>query len=122
MLWTPLTRYVISLSLPEVSPLFVAATQAIDSPQLTESLRKGALHVLCKLCGLCQLLPTEYVLAEKLVETGIQIGSGGFADVWQGTCGGKQVAIKRLRVYDEFEKIYKVSCLLPQKCSSKVCM
>jgi hypothetical protein len=45
-----------------------------------------------------------------LVEAGIQIGSGGFADVWQGTYRGAQVAIKRLRVRerDDFTKIYKV--------------
>jgi hypothetical protein len=51
------------------------------------------------------------VLGEELVETKIRIGSGGFADVWQGTYGGMQVAIKRLR-FDEKEditKIYKVS-------------
>lgn len=86
-------------------------TQAIDSPQLTEPLRKRALQVLCKLCGLCQLLPTECVLGDGLVVTGIQIGSGGFADVWQGTYRGMQVAIKRLRVLerDDLAKIYRVS-------------
>lgn len=67
--------------------------------------------MLCKLCGLCQLLPTECLLGDELVETGIQIGSGGFADVWQATYGGMQVALKRLRVRerDDFTKIYKVS-------------
>lgn len=67
--------------------------------------------MLCKLCSLCQLLPTECVLGDELVGTGIQIGSGGFADVWEGTYGGVQVAIKRLRVgeRDDFAKIYKVS-------------
>jgi len=50
-------------------------------------------------------------LGEELVETGIQVGSGGFADVWQGTYGGMQVAIKRLRVgeKDDLPKLYKVS-------------
>lgn len=67
--------------------------------------------MLCKLCGVCQLLPAECVLGDELVEAGIQIGSGGFADVWQGTYKGTQVAIKRLRVRerDDFTKVYKVS-------------
>lgn len=90
--------------------MFAARPQALDSP-LTEPLRKAALHVLCKLCGLYKLLPTDCVLGEELVETGTQVGSGGFADVWQGTYGGMQVAIKRLRVgeNDDITKLYKVS-------------
>lgn len=85
--------------------------QAIDSPLLTESLRKGALYVLCKLCGISQLLPTGYVLGHELVDTGTQIGRGGFADVWQGTYKGVQVAIKQLHVHEKeaFTKMYKVS-------------
>lgn len=85
--------------------------QAINSPQLTEPLRKGALKVLCKLCGLSQLLPTGYVLGRELLETGIQIGRGGFADVWQGTYKGVQVAIKQLYIHEKegFTKMYKVS-------------
>lgn len=88
-----------------------AATQAINSPLLAEPLRKEALRLLCKLCGACKLLPTDCVLNEELVETKIQIGSGGFADVWQGTYGVMQVAIKRLRVdeQDDFTELYKVS-------------
>ncbi|KAF9788667.1 kinase-like domain-containing protein [Thelephora terrestris] len=86
--------------------------EAIDSPQLTESLRKKALHALCKLCDSCQLLPIECVLGDELVETKIQIGSGGFADVWGGTYGGMQVAVKRLRFResDNFKKIYRRFC------------
>ncbi|KAF9652316.1 kinase-like protein [Thelephora ganbajun] len=86
--------------------------QAIDSPQLAEPLRKNALHVLCKLCGSCQLLPTRCVLGDELVETGIQIGSGGFADVWQGVYGEMHVAIKRLRFSerDDLTKMYKRFC------------
>jgi len=95
--------------------------QAIDSPQLTEALRKGALRVLCKLCGLSQLLPTGCVLGHELVETETRIGRGGFADVWQGTYRGTQVAIKQLHVHekDDFTKIYKVSDLALQECYSK---
>lgn len=95
--------------------------QAIDSPQLTEALRKGALRVLCKLCGLSQLLPTGCVLGLELVETGIQIGRGGFADVWQGAYRGTKVAIKQLHVHgkEDFTKIYKVSNLALQECYSK---
>lgn len=97
------------------------AMQAINSPQLTEPLRKGALHVLCKLCGLSQFLPTGYVLGRELLETGIQIGRGGFADVWQGTYKGAQVAIKRLHVHEKegLTKMYKVSDVVSQKHQSK---
>ena len=96
-------------------------TQAVDSPQLTEPLRKKALQMLCKLCGLSQLLPTECVLGHELVETGTQIGRGGFADVWQGTYRGTQVAIKQLYVHqkDDFTKIYRVSCLPLQEYLAK---
>jgi hypothetical protein len=87
-------------------------TQAIDSPQLTEPLRKKTQQVLCKLCGLCQLLPTECVLGDELAVTEVRVGSGGFADVWQGSYWGIQVAIKQLRVYgeDNFTKTYRASC------------
>jgi hypothetical protein len=63
------------------------------------------------MCGSCQLLPTDCVLGEGLVETITRVGSGGFADVWQGTYGGMQVAIKQLRVDEKgvFKKLYKVS-------------
>jgi len=90
--------------------MFAARSQALDSP-LTEPLWKAALRMLCKLCGSYKLLPTDCVLGEELVETGTQIGSGGFADVWQGTYGGMQVAIKRLRVggNDDLTKLHKVS-------------
>lgn len=93
-------------------------TQAVDSPQLTEPLRKKALQVLCKLCGFSQLLPTECMLGYELVETGIQIGRGGFADVWKGTYRGTQVAIKQLHVHekDNFTKIYRVSSLTFREC------
>ena len=55
------------------------------------------------------------MLGEELVETETQIGSGGFADVWQGTYDGMQVAIKRLRVgeNDDLMKIYKVGSFKP---------
>ena len=91
--------------------------EAIDSPQLTEALRKGALRALCKLCGLSKLLPTGCVLGHELVETGRQIGRGGFADVWQGTYRGTQVAIKQLHVHGrvDFTKIYKASDLALQE-------
>ena len=61
------------------------------------------------------------MLGDELAETGIQIGSGGFADVWQGTYGGMQVAIKRLRVCerDDLTKIYKVSGFTVQNCRAE---
>lgn len=57
------------------------------------------------------------MLGYELVETGIQIGRGGFADVWQGTYREMRVAIKELRVHekDDFTKIYRVSDLTPQE-------
>jgi hypothetical protein len=107
-----------ALSFGRLTDVCGTTMQAIDSPQLTEPLRKKGLDVLCRLCGLSQLLPPEYVLGHELVETGIQIGRGGFADVWQGTYRGAQVAIKQLRVHekDDFTKIYKVNDLMLQKC------
>jgi len=77
--------------------------------------------MLCKLCGSCKLLPTDCVLGEELVETGIQIGSGGFADVWQGTYSGMSVAVKRLRVgeNDDLTKLYKVCGVNPSGMSAE---
>ena len=113
-MWIALTRC--GLTTPSLSRYYLTnvrytATQAIDSPQLTEPLRKAALHTLCKLCGSRQLLPTDCVLGEELVETRTQIGCGGFADVFQGTYRGTQVAIKRLRVNEkgDLTKLHKVS-------------
>ena len=113
-----------SLIVRRLTNVCYVVTQAIDSQRLTESLRKTALRILCKLCGLCQLLPTDCVLGEGLAETEIQIGSGGFADVWQGTCGGVQVAIKRLRVGREGDstKLYKVSGIKPLWNDRLMCM
>lgn len=100
-----------NLVVRKLTDVCYTVAQAIDSPQLTEKLRTGALRTLCKLCGSCQLLPTDCVLGEELVEMGTRVGSGGFADVWQGTCGGMQVAVKRLRVGEKGDstKLYKVS-------------
>jgi len=100
-----------SLIARRVADIPTQIVQVVDSPQLTEPLRKKTLQVLCKLCDSCQLLPAECVLGDQLVDTGTKLGSGGFADVWGGTYGGKPVAIKRLRVLerDNFTKIYKVS-------------
>jgi len=109
---------VATLSFGRLTDVCGTTMQVIDSPQLTEPLRKGTLHVLCRLCGLSQLLPIECVLGHELIETGIQIGRGGFADVWQGTYRGTKVAIKQLHVYEkeDFTKIYKVSDLALQEC------
>ena len=102
-------------------PFPITSMQAIDSPQITDPLRKKALHVLCKLCGIYQLLPADCVLGEGLVEIGAQIGRGGSADVRQSIYQGAQVAIKQLMVNEEgdFTRIYMVNSLVLQECQSK---
>ena len=51
------------------------------------------------------------MLTEGLEKTGdLPEATGGFADVWNGTYNGRQVAIKALRIYntDDVQAIKKV--------------
>ena len=65
-----------------------------------------------QLCGRTGLLPTSHILPERCIQTTEHpAASGGFGDVWEGTCNDKLVAIKALRVHkgDDIRKVRKVS-------------
>ena len=55
--------------------------------------------MLRKMCREHRMLPTSYVITNKLNRIGeLPSGSGGNADVWCGVYQGSKVAIKVLRV------------------------
>ena len=84
--------------------------QALALPEMDGDLRNQCLHLLYKLCQTCELLPTTYVLQQKLTRVGTIHRYGGFADVCEGEYLERRVAIKQLRLWDkdEFDKVFKV--------------
>jgi len=93
--------------------------QALALPELDGSLRTQCSHLLYKLCKTCELLPASYVLRQELICVGNIHCYGGFADVSEGQCLGRPVAIKHLRfgAKDAFSKIFKVLKLEPARWS-----
>ena len=57
------------------------------------------LRFLCKMCGGRALLPRPLIIAASYGQTEVPVGRGGFADVWKGRLGDRDVAVKVLRTY-----------------------
>jgi hypothetical protein len=62
--------------------------------------RDKAVRLLGKTCGWLGLLPTSHVLSDGIITTSNNAVSyyGGYADVWRGKLGEREVAIKALRI------------------------
>ena len=66
------------------------------------------------MCGRHTLLPTSLKTIIPFEQTGNAWFRGGFADVWKGVHGGRDVAVKVLRMYasGDSKRVIQVSCQL----------
>ena len=66
---------------------------------------------LYKMCAGHSLLPRSLQIQACYDLSGIAHCRGGFADVWKGTYGDREVAVKALRIYanSDLQKITRVS-------------
>ena len=87
-------------------------SQTLDSLDPTGLPFRKCLHTLQEICSDRMILPSTYeVSGEISFATSSVAASGGFCDVYQGTLGNAEVAIKRLRIgpKDDEAKVYQVS-------------
>jgi len=74
--------------------------------------RLKLLNELCKTCSRHRVIPTSMHMPD-CSEDSVEVESGGFADVSQGTHKGRRVAIKLVRAYvtSDLDLIRSVSFL-----------
>ena len=59
--------------------------------------KQGTLWTLRQLCARQETLPRSCILPIEFRTPGPHHAAGGFADVWKGTYGGREVAFKSVR-------------------------
>jgi len=71
--------------------------------------------ILYKMCKTCEVLPASYILRQEFIGVNNVRCYGGFADISEGECLGRRVAIKHLRigVKDASNRVFKVLEFLP---------
>ena len=79
--------------------------KAFRTARLEPELRHLAFSVLRRLCKRIGHLPESYLLPKELDLSGLLRASGGFAEVRMGVVGGKDVAVKSLRVSDADDEV-----------------
>jgi len=74
--------------------------------------RLKLLNKLCKTCSQHRVIPTSMHIPD-CSEDSVEVESGGFADVSQGTYEGRRIAIKVVRVYvtSDLDLIRRVSVI-----------
>ena len=73
--------------------------QALSAIPTTDDVSLQCLNKLQAICGHHMILPSSYTISGEIARVGnCPIALGGFADVWEGTYGGKKVCVKWLRV------------------------
>ena len=79
--------------------------------------RLKLLNKLCKTCSRHRVIPTSMHIPD-CSEGSVEVESGGFADVSQGTYEGRRVAIKIVRVYatSDLDVIRSVSLVSAPLC------
>jgi hypothetical protein len=86
----------------------------MESPLVSDKLRKKCLRALRKICGSSGTLPNSYIISDGLEKIDeYAFTSGGFADVWRGTYNNKKVAIKAFRIFAarDLVQVKKVSAI-----------
>jgi len=79
---------------------------------MSDQERLRLLNELCKMCSRHRVIPTPMHIPD-CSEGSVEVESGGFADVSQGTYEGRKVAIKVVRLYitSDLDTIRSVSVL-----------
>ena len=88
------------------------ADQTLHEPGLSLVTQKQCLTLLYRTCGQYTPLPRAVEVSVYAENTSILLGSGGYADVWEGGYSGQDIAIETIRTYpsDELGKITNVGC------------
>ena len=84
--------------------------QALNTIPTTDDVFRQCLRKLRAICSCHATLPSSHLVSGDLAKLGDHpIFAGGFADVWEGTLGGRRVGVKVLRVsMNEYDSIKKV--------------
>ena len=85
--------------------IVVVILKAVRSTRLEPELHALALSILRRLCGRVGCLPGSYLLPNEFDLSGLPRVSGGFADVRMRVFGGKNVAVKSVRVSELDDKL-----------------
>jgi hypothetical protein len=80
-------------------------------PELSPRTREKCLKTLYRMCGRHALLPGALKVPVCYDRNSAALYRGGFADVWKGKHGGKDVAVKVIRTYANniLQKVTRVS-------------
>ena len=107
---------------PIVSDLFrgiesdTSIDQVLDRPDLPLWVQVKCLRPLYRTCGYYGFLPNALKVPVVYNHGEYALYRGGYADVWKGSCSGREVAVKVIRAYSSSEssKITSVSyCSVP---------
>jgi len=90
-------------SVPSAFHQFTKQTpQALGVIPTTDDVARECLDKLQAICGHHAILPSSYIVSDQIVRVDDgPISLGAVADVWEGTCRGKKVSIKSLRIRTE---------------------
>jgi len=86
--------------------------QVLSWSCLDDKLRQRGLRLLSKICKAQKIVPTSYILQDKVTYVGSVHDHGGFADVSNGEYLGYPVAIKHLKMNKgDPNNIFKVTSI-----------
>ncbi|TFK43199.1 hypothetical protein BDQ12DRAFT_168524 [Crucibulum laeve] len=84
---------------------------ALDRNKLQDAeLQRIALRLMMKMCEMYNLLPSSLFIEGVELRERDPIDGGGFADIYRGSYRGKDVALKRIRIFQDRQKIHKNFC------------
>ena len=87
--------------------------QALDNLDPSDSAFRKCLRELRHVCGTRAILPTLFLLSSQGLTVGHQpVSPTSSGDVYEGSFNGKNVCVKRVRIYskDDSKKATKVHC------------
>jgi len=93
-----------------VPSLLRSFVQALNELDLTSRIRKKCVRVLYKICARNALFPRSLRIELRDNRDNIVLYRGGFGDVSKREYQGREVAVKRLRIYDtsNLQKVIRV--------------
>ena len=96
-------------------------SQVLSVIPTTDDVQRQCLQKLQTICGHHTAIPSSCIVSGQIARVGDgPITLGGIADIWEGTCSGKRVFIKYLRVsvknYQTIKRVrarYRITARLP---------
>jgi hypothetical protein len=84
--------------------------QALDDLNFSPQIREKCARLLYEICAGCSLVPRSPQTEVGYNQLDRPHHCGGFADVWKGTYGDQEVAVKVLRI-DVNSDLQKITCV-----------